>query len=100
MRKWGLTIEYSLCNIIRQYGEPGGSEYREVECETYQEAETLLNEFAKECEDSLMKQNIPFFRTLYKYQLIIEKPYDQDSIKNIFDSNLSRAELEKLNPLL
>lgn len=72
MKKWGLTIEYSFNNIIRQNGEPGGWEYREVEYETYQEAESALKDFAIECEDSLTKQKIPFFRTLYKYHLINE----------------------------
>ena len=62
MRKWGLTIEYSLNNIIRKNGEPGGWEYREIQCDTFQEAESALKDFAKECEDSFTKQNIPFFR--------------------------------------
>ena len=84
MRKWGLTIEYSLNNIIRQNGEPGGWEYREVECETYQEAEIALINFAKECEASLTKQNIPFFRTCYKYQLIHEQPFDYNDPNKIF----------------
>jgi len=84
MKKWGLTIEYSFNNIIRQYGEPGGSEYREVECDTYQEAENALNKFAQECEESLTKQNIPFFRTVYKYHLIQEHPYIPNHNNNTF----------------
>jgi len=84
MRKWGLTIEYALNNIIRENGEPGGSEYREVECETYQQAENALSKFAQECEESLNKQNITFFRTTYKYQLIKEQPFNPNYKENTF----------------
>jgi len=84
MKKWGLTIEYSFNNIIRKNGEPDGGEYREIECDTYQKAENALKEFANECEESLSKQNIPFFRTVYKYHLIQKEPYISSSEDNAF----------------
>ena len=84
MRRWGLTIEYSFNNIIRQNGEPGGSEYREIECDSYQEAESALKDFAKECENSIAKQKIPFFRTIYKYHLLQEGPYITGHKDNVF----------------